>query len=156
MAATTHPLTHLDVRIRLSALWIATMLIVAFVDIFQFYRADVREQIAAGHILDFEISQPFMLAIVAYVTIPTLMIVLSTFLPYRANRITNMVVAVVFAATIVGAAIGEWGYYMFASAVELVLLAAIFTLALRWTARSTVVPASIGQSTDEGLKIKST
>lgn len=148
MTATSLPLAPLDVRIRLAALWIATMLVVAFVDIFQFYRADIREQIEAGRVLDFEIGQLFMLAIVAYVTVPTLMIVLSILLPYRANRITNLVVAVVFAVTIVGAAIGEWGYYLFASAVEFGLLAAIFTLALRWTAHSTVAPALTNQDAD--------
>lgn len=136
MTDTSLPLAPLDARIRLAALWIATMLIVAFVDIFGFYRADIREQIEAGHILDFEIGQLFMLAIVVYVTVPTLMIVLSILLPYKANRITNIVVAFVFAVTIVGAAIGEWGYYLFASAVELGLLAAIITLALRWTAHN--------------------
>lgn len=148
MTATSLPLAPLDVRIRLAALWIATMLVVAFVDIFQFYRADVREQVEAGQVLDFEIGQLFLLAIVAYVTIPTLMIVLSIILPYRANRITNLVVSVVFAVTIVGAAIGEWGYYLFASAIELGLLAVIFVLALRWTVRSTVAPALNGQGAD--------
>lgn len=148
MTDTSPSLAPLDVRIRLAALWIATMLVVAFVDIFQFYRADIREQVEAGHVLDFEIDELFMLAIVAYVTVPTLMIVLSIFLPHSANRITNLVVAVVFAVTIVGAAIGEWGYYLFASAVELGLLAAIFTLALKWTVRGTVAPALTSQDAD--------
>ncbi|WP_111721257.1 DUF6326 family protein [Homoserinimonas sp. OAct 916] len=138
------PLAPLDARIRLAALWTATMLIVAFVDIFGFYRHDIREQIEAGRVLDFEIDQVFMLAIVAYVIVPTLMIVLCTLLPYQANRITNLVVALIFAVTIVGAAIGEWGYYLFASAVELGLLAAIVTLALRWTVPATQAsPASL-------------
>ncbi len=141
MADTASRLAPLDVRIRLAALWIATMLLVAFVDIFQFYRADIREQVEAGHVLNFEIGQFFMLAIVVYITVPTLMIALSVLLPYKANRISNIVIAVLFAVTIVGAAIGEWGYYLFASAVELGLLAAIVTLAFRWNVHSTVPPA---------------
>ena len=128
------PLAPLDVRIRLAALWTATMLIVAFVDIFQFYRADIRAQIEGGRIMDFEIGQGFMLAIVGYVIIPTMMIVLSVMLQRRANRIANIVVPLVFAVTIVGAAIGEWGYYLLASAVELGLLAIIVTLAVKWAA----------------------
>lgn len=83
------------------------MLVVAFVDIFAFYRADIREQIGTGRILDFEIGQLFMLGIVIYVTVLTLMIVLSILLPHRANRIVNLVVAFIFAVTIVGAAVGE-------------------------------------------------
>ena len=140
MADTASRLAPLDVRIRLAALWIATVLLVAFVDIFQFYRPDIREQVEAGRVLNFEIGQSFMLAIVVYITIPTLMIVLSIFLPYKANRISNILIAVIFAVTIVGAAIGEWGYYLFASAVELGLLAAIVTLALKWNVHSSVTP----------------
>lgn len=84
------------------------MFIVAFVDIFSFYRADYREQIEAGRAFVFEIGQPFLLGIVVYVTIPSLMVALSVLLPHRANRTTNLVVAPLFTVTIIGAAIGEW------------------------------------------------
>ncbi len=133
MSSATQPFAPLDVRIRLAALWTTTMLIVAFVDIFAFYRHDITDQIATGRIFGFDIDQFFMLGIIAYVTIPTLMITLSLLLPRRANRVVNVVIAAVFAVTIVGAAIGEWSYYLLASAVELGLLATIVTLALRWT-----------------------
>lgn len=127
------PLAPLDVRIRLAALWTTTMIIVAFVDIFGSYRLDIRQQIDAGKISGFEIDQFFMLGTIVYVIVPTLMIALSILLPHRSNRSTNVIVALIFALTIVGAAIGEWGYYLFASVVELGLLATIVTLAFKWT-----------------------
>ncbi|WP_396667658.1 DUF6326 family protein [Microbacterium sp. R86528] len=132
MSSTLQPLPPIDVRLRLSALWATTMIIVAFVDIFGLYRADLREQIEAGRVFVFEVGQPFMLGIVLYVTVPTLMIVASVFLPWRANRLLNVIVAALFAITIVGAAIGEWGYYLVASGVEVGLLATIVVLATRW------------------------
>ncbi|MEV8268494.1 DUF6326 family protein [Microbacterium sp. NPDC076911] len=132
MSSTLQPLPPIDVRLRLSALWTATMIIVAFVDIFGLFRADLREQIEAGSVFMFEIGQPFMLGIVLYVMIPTLMIAASIFLPWRANRLLNIIVAALFAITIVGAAIGEWGYYLVASGVELGLLAVVIVLAARW------------------------
>jgi hypothetical protein len=132
MTTSAPPLAALDIRIRLAALWAATMMLVAFVDIFGFYRPDYREQIEAGRVFVFDIGQPFMLGIVLYVTIPVLMIALSVLLPYRANRITNLIVAPIFALTIVGAAIGEWGYYLLASGVELALLVIIVTLSAKW------------------------
>lgn len=148
MTNASQPLAPLDVRIRLAALWTTTMLIVAFVDIFGLYRPDIRAQIEAGRMMDFEIGQFFLLGIVVYVTIPTLMIVLSIMLPRRANRIVNLVVAFILAVTIVGAAIGEWGYYLLASAVELGLLAVIVALALRWTApKLQTVPDSLAHAT---------
>lgn len=122
----------LDVRIRLSALWATTMVIVAFVDIFAFYRADVREQIDSGQVLSFDIGQGFMIGIIVYVLIPALMIAASILLPRRANQRANLAVASVFAVTIVGAAIGEWAYYLLASAVELALLVLIFSITWKW------------------------
>lgn len=132
MTTDTSPLTPLDVRIRLAALWTATMVLVAFVDIFGFYRPDYREQIEAGRVFVFDVGQPFMLGIIMYVTIPTLMIALSVLLPHRSNRLTNLIVAPLFALTIVGAAIGEWGYYVLASGVELAFLVIIVTLSAKW------------------------
>lgn len=122
----------LDVRLRLSALWATTMVIVAFVDIFAFYRADVREQIDSGQVLSFDIGQGFMIGIIVYVLIPTLMIAACILLPRRANQRANLAVASVFAVTIVGAAIGEWAYYLLASAVELALLVLIFRITWKW------------------------
>jgi len=135
MNTSTSPLAPVDTRIRLALLWTATMLLVAFVDIFGFYRPDYREQIEAGRVFVFDIGQPFMLGILIYVMIPTMMIALSVLLPHRSNRITNLIVAPVLALTIIGAAIGEWGYYLLASGVELAFLALIVTLSAKWSVR---------------------
>ena len=67
-----------------------------------------------------------------YVAIPALMIYLSLVLPQRANRIVNVVLAGLYGLTIIGAAIGEWWYYLFGSAIEVVLLALVITHSVRW------------------------
>jgi Zn-dependent protease with chaperone function len=61
------------------------------------------------------------------------MIPLSIALPRRTNRIVNIVVAVLFAITVAGGAVGEWGYYVLASVVEIILLAAIVVVSARWS-----------------------
>lgn len=122
----------MDTRTRLAFAWTATMILVAFVDIFGFYRPDVREQIDAGRAFVFDIGEAFLFGVALYVTIPTLMIVLTVWLPRGALRVVTIAVAGLFALTIVGAAIGEWGYYLFVSAVELALLALIVTWVVRW------------------------
>lgn len=148
MANASQPLAPLDVRIRLAALWMTTMLVVAFVDIFAYYRADLRSQVEAGQVFGIDIGELFMIGIVVYVILPTMMIVLSLMLPRRSNRVVNVVIAVTFAVTIVGAAIGEWGYYLLASAVELGLLAVIVTLAVKWTVpRLHTAPESLTRAT---------
>ena len=126
------PDTRPGPRVTLAALWTTTMLIVAFVDIFSLYRPDVREQIAEGTLFIFAINGGFLLGILLYVTVPTLMITLSVVAPRRINRVAQCVVAPLFGVTIIGAAVGEWAYYVVASGIELVLLAAIVTVAARW------------------------
>lgn len=119
-------------RLALTALWTSTMFVVAFVDIFAFYRADVRAQIEAGRAFVFTIDDAFLLGIVLYVAIPALMIAGSALLPRRINRVAQIVVASAFALTIVGASIGERTYYLVASGIELALLAGIVIIATRW------------------------
>ncbi len=45
----------IDVRIRMSALWVATMLVFLYVDLFSLYRADVRQDLDEGRIFAFEV-----------------------------------------------------------------------------------------------------
>ena len=125
-------LNPLDTRLVVSSLWVATMLVVAFVDIFGLFRPDLRAQIESGTIYVFEIGPGFLLGAIIYVLIPTMMIPLSLMLPRRANRVTNISVASIFLVTIVGGAIGEWGYYVLGSAVEGLLLVGVIILATRW------------------------
>jgi hypothetical protein len=132
----SHPPTtsnSLDTRIVVSSLWVATMIAVAFVDIFGLFRPDIRAQIESGSIYVFEIGQGFLLGAIIYVLIPTLMIPLTLVLPRRANRLTNIIVASLFMVTIIGGAIGEWGYYVLGSAFEAILLVGVIVLAARWT-----------------------
>ncbi len=109
------------------------MFLVAFVDIFAFYRADLREQIEAGRAFVFTINEAFMLGIVLYVAVPSLMVAASVLIPRGVNRLMQIVVAAVFALTIIGAAaVGEWSYYLVASGIELALLAGVIAVAVRW------------------------
>ena len=121
-----------NVRIKISALWASMMFIFAYVDLFSFYRSDVRADIEAGEIFGFTINQSFLLVTTAYVVIPALMVFGALVLRPRINRVVNIALSVVYALTIVGAAIGEWNYYLLGSAVEVVLLTAVAYYAWTW------------------------
>ena len=123
---------YVNVRVKLSALWTALLLIFAFLDIFSIYRPDFRAELAAGEVGGFAIGEPFLLAIAMYVVIPSLMVVGALVLRPSVNRIVNVVLAVVYALTIVVGTIGEWTYYVVGSAVEVALLAAIVHQAWTW------------------------
>lgn len=126
---------HIDVKFVLSTLWIAMLLVFAYVDIFGFFRADVINAALAGTVgtAGLAVNQVFLASTLIYITVPTLMVVLSLVLKARVNRIVNLVVSPVYAVTIVGSCIGEeWIYYLVGSAVEVVLLAGIVRFAWKW------------------------
>ncbi|MFV0252226.1 MAG: DUF6326 family protein [Beutenbergiaceae bacterium] len=124
----------LDRRIVLAGLWTAMLFVFAYVDIFAFYRADVLQGALAGQISGpgFEINQMFLALTTGYILLPSLMVAGSLLLPTRVNRITNIVLACIYALTIVGSMVGEtWAYYLIGSVVEVGLLGAIAAVAWR-------------------------
>lgn len=125
---------RMPVQVKLAAAWTSFMFLYAYVDILGIYMPGVVEDILDGVVWELRISQGWAAGALALMAVPILMIVLSTVLPARVNRITNLAVASVYALVSVGNAIGEsWTYY-FALAVglELAVLAAIFGLAWSW------------------------
>ena len=127
-------LSRIDLRLRMAALWTSTMFLFAYVDLFSLYRPDVRQGLEGGKVGAFDVDQPFLLATTLYVMVPCLMIYLTLVLPRRVNRVTSIVVAAVYAVTIIGASIGEWSYWIVGSAVEVVLLAVVVHHAWTWRA----------------------
>ena len=119
-------------RIKLSALWASTLFVFLYVDLISMYRADVRADIEAGKVFAFTIGQGVLLGMTAYILIPSLMVSLSLVLPVRVARTANIVLATLYAITIVGGAVGEWNYYILGSVVEVALLAAVGYYAWRW------------------------
>jgi hypothetical protein len=123
---------RVDVRIKLAALWTSMMFVFVYVDLFSMFRADVRAEIESGEIAGFTIGGTFLLAVTTYILLPSLMIYGSVALRAGWARRLNIWLAVIYAVTIVGGAVGEWGYYLLGSAVELAILAIIVRHGLRW------------------------
>jgi hypothetical protein len=133
---------RIDVKLVISALWIAMLIVFAYVDIFGFLRADNLRAALDGKVaaMGIAVDQVFLVFTTVYVLIPTLMVVLSLVLRPRVNRIVNIVVALVYAVSIIASCIGEWNYYILGSAVEVVLLVAIVRTAWTWP-RTQVAPS---------------
>jgi uncharacterized membrane protein AbrB (regulator of aidB expression) len=110
------------------------MFLFAYVDLFSLYRADFRESLENGRVAAFDVGQPFLLGVTLYVMVPSLMIYLTLVLPRRINRVASIIVAALYAVTIVGSALGEWNYFVVGSAVEAVLLAIVIHHAWTWRA----------------------
>ncbi len=59
-----------DIRLRLSALWIAMLFIFAYVDLFSLYRPDVRADLENEKFSVFDINQTFLFGVTLYIIIP--------------------------------------------------------------------------------------
>jgi Family of unknown function (DUF6326) len=121
-----------NVRIKISALWTAMLFVFAYVDIFSLYRADFRAEVEAGEIAGFVVNQSFLLATTIYVVIPSLMVFGALVLRPRVNRFANITLSVLYALTVMAAAIGEWRYYVLGSIIELGLLVGVLYYAWTW------------------------
>lgn len=117
-----------DPRTVISALWVAMLFAFAYVDIFSFYRADVLRGALDGKVAsaNVTIDQGFLVFATVYVLPAILMVPLSLLLPHRLNGIIQVVVAGLYAISIIALAVGEeWHYYVIGSVFEVVLLAEI-------------------------------
>ena len=124
---------RIDVRVKIAALWAATLFLFAYGDIFGFFRPGEIQGVMAGTVSGIKISQTFLLATSAFIAIPSAMVFLTLVLKPAINRWTNVVLGGLYAASVVLLTIGEtWAYYYFLSAAETILLLVIVWYAWRW------------------------
>lgn len=123
----------LNVKLKLAALWASFMFLYIYVDYFHLYMTGALEAMLAGKVFVFEITQVFLLVVLATVTIPALMIFLSVALPAKINRCTNIIVATVYIPYTLFNLIGEaWMHMVFGAIVEVVLLALVIGYSWKW------------------------
>jgi hypothetical protein len=129
------------VKLKLAALWTATMFLFAYGDIYTVYRAEKVREILGGEIAGIEVTQAFLVAASVYVAIPSVMVFLSLVLRPRVSRWTNLAVGAVYALTIIASAIGEGWAYSILSVVEVALVLLIVWFAWNWPRRPATAPA---------------
>ncbi len=121
-------------RVALAAAWTSFTLLYAYVDILNFYTPGTVEEILAGRVFEFDLSQTFSVSALALVSVPILMVVANVVLPARAARTTNLLVAAVYVpVTVFNLAGGTYlFYYGLGVALELLVLAVIVRRAWSW------------------------
>ncbi len=127
--------TKIDVKLKLSALWITMLFVFAYVDIFAVYRADFVEEILSGYISGMQVNQAFLMFTTVFILIPSLMVFLSLVLKPTMNRWTNITVALLYVVSTLYFAISipnPWIYYNFSSVIEIILLLLIVWFAWKW------------------------
>lgn len=135
---------HVPVRAKLAAAWASFMFLYIYVDYLALYKPGFIDEIRGGVVHEFDTGPTFVALALTLMAVPILMIVLSTTLPARAARATNLVVAALYVPVTVYNADGEpWSYasfYGLSIGLELLLLAFVLRAAWTWprTVRATV------------------
>ena len=122
------------VRAKLAAAWTSFMFLYIYVDQLGLYKPGFIDDILAGVVFEFDISQTFVVIALTSAAIPAFMILLSITLPARVNRAINLVVATLLipwmAFNLAG---GEWmAFYGLGFALEVLLLGFILRSAWTW------------------------
>src|SRR5918912_2101574 len=146
MNETRQPTTTLEdpripVRAKLAAAWTSFMFLVIYVDYFHLYKPGAIEDILAGTVFEFDISQTLLTVFLVVIAVPSLMIVLSVILPARANRVINLVVASLEIPASMFNAVGESWTYFYGLSIGLELLLLAFILRSAWTWPRTPAPS---------------
>jgi hypothetical protein len=131
----------IPVRAKLAAAWTSFMFLYIYVDYFFLYKPGVVDDILAGIVFEFDISQTFVVIGLTLVAIPILMILLSTTLPARINRATNLVVATLYIPVSIFNAVGESWTYFYGLSIGLEVLLLAFILRSAWTWPRTTSPS---------------
>ncbi len=125
-----------NVKLKLAALWTSLMFLIIYLDYFHLYMPNAIEDILKGKVFVFEITQVFLVVALAIVTIPALMICLSVSLPAKANRWTNIIIAIINIPLILFNLAGvAWIHMVFGAIVEVFLLCLIIRYAWKWPPR---------------------
>jgi hypothetical protein len=123
----------INVKMKLSALWVALMLVYIYCDIYSLFRTGQLEEMISGRMGPFPVTQGSLLAASILMIIPAVMVFLSLTLKPKVDRWVNIILGVLYTFVNIGNLIGEtWVYYIFSGVVELVLTFLIIGYAWKW------------------------
>lgn len=121
------------VRMKLSALWVAMMLLYIYADIFSLYRPGAIEAMMGGRMGPFPVTQVSLLTASILTIIPAIMVFLSLSLQHKAARWTNIILGVLYTLVNISNLIGEpWAFYVLSGSLELALTLLIAWKAWKW------------------------
>ena len=130
----------INVKFRLSSLWVTLMLCYIYADIFSLFRPGAVEEIIAGKMGPFPVTQGTLLSAAILMIVPALMVLLSLVLNSKANRWINIIIGILFTFVSIGNLIGEtWAYYLVFGIIEIVLTVLVVFYAWKWPKKGDTV-----------------
>ena len=127
---------QLPVRAKLAAAWTSFMFLYLYVDYLHLYKPGSIDEILVGVVHEFDTGPTFVSLALTLMAVPILMVLLSTTLPARVSRATNLVVATLYIPVSMYNVAGEesWDYsYFYGLSIGLEVLLLAFVLRTAWT-----------------------
>ena len=124
----------INVKIKLSAIWVTLMLFYIYADILGFYTPGTIEQVVSGEIGGVQITDGFLFIMAIWMAVPSVMVFLSLALKANVNRWVNIIAAIA-SILVLGTTffVGEFSpRYTFQAIVEGVLILLIIWYAWKW------------------------
>lgn len=129
---TTLTMDFIDKRLKLSSLWVFVFLNMIFRDLHQFGNVDFVEGMMTGVVDGVQITEGLMLIGGIMIAVPLLMVPLTQFLNFRANRLANLFIGVLQIVVISGVNMAPDLDDIFFAVIELTALVLIVGLAWKW------------------------
>lgn len=123
-----------NVKIKLSALWIALMFLYTYADILGFYAPGNIEELISGEIAGIQMTQELLLGSTILMAIPSVMVFLSLALNAKANRLVNIIIGLVYIVVLGSTFLTgrNPAYYILFAILKAVLLVLIVWQAWKW------------------------
>lgn len=130
----------IDVKMKISALWVSLMLCYIYGDYFGLYKPGTLESMLEGRMGPLgPVTQGVLLGTSVMMAIPALMVFLSLMLPPVVNRWLNVVLGIVYTVIMMLTILGAWLFYLFLAVVEIGLSLSIVWYAWSWPRHLTTV-----------------
>ena len=122
-----------NVKLKLSALWVVLMMLYLYADFFSLYRPGIIEKMISGLMGPFPVTQVSLLTASILMAIPAVMIFLSLSMKPKVNRGVNMTFGILYTLVGISNLVGEtWAYYISYGIVEIVITLLIVYYAWKW------------------------
>ena len=123
----------IPVQMKLSALWATLMFLYIYADIFSLYKPGQIEEVMAGRMGPFPVTQDSLLTAAILMLIPALMVFFSLALKPRVGRWANIILGLLYTVVNIGNLVGEtWAFYILFGIVEMAITLLIVGYAWKW------------------------
>ena len=125
---------QINVKIKLSALWVVLMFCYTYADILGFYAPGNLKELLAGEIAGIQMTQGVLLGSAVLMAVPSAMVFLSLVLKARANRLVNIIAGLVYMGVLGSTFLTgrNPAYYIFYAIGKAALIALILWHAFKW------------------------